>query len=31
MNKNGDKAAEPFLKGLDHEVTLSRPVKLKKP
>ena len=31
MKRNGDKAAEPFLKGLDHEVTLARPMKVKKP
>jgi hypothetical protein len=31
MKRNGDKAAEPFLTGLDHEVTLARPMKLKKP
>ena len=31
MKKNGDKAAEPFLKGLDHEVTLSKRMRLKKP
>ena len=31
MKRNGDKAAEPFREGLDHEVTLARPLKLKKP
>jgi hypothetical protein len=31
MKTNGDKAAEAFRKGLDHEVTLSRPMKVKKP
>lgn len=30
MKKNVDKAVEPFLKGLDHEVTLSRLIKVKK-
>jgi len=29
--EKGDKAAEFFLRGLDHEVTLARPMKLKKP
>jgi hypothetical protein len=31
MERNGAKAAEAFRKGLDHEVTLSRPLKLKRP
>jgi hypothetical protein len=31
MKKSGDKAAEAFRKGLDHEVTPSKPMKLKTP
>lgn len=30
MKEKGDKAAEPFLRGLDHKVTLSKRMKLKK-
>jgi len=31
MKNNGDQAAEAFRKGLDHEVALYRPIKVKKP